>query len=165
MKVFGVTGWRNAGKTTLIERLIGRFAADGLRLATIKRAHHNLELDRPGKDSYRHWAAGAAEVLVSNGQRWALVHRLLPEEGEPTLDDLLARLSPADLVLVEGHKAGPHPKIEVYDDARGRPPIAAGNSTVRALATDAAVSGITVPLYARDDIDGIAAFIRGEMGL
>ena len=133
MKVFGIVGWKNAGKTSLIERLVTEITARGFTVSTLKHAHHNFDVDQPGKDSYRHRHAGAGEVLLSSRQRWALMHenRGVPE---PALSDLLRKLEPVDLVLVEGYKREDHPKIEAHRSATGRPLLARQDSSVVAVA-------------------------------
>lgn len=162
MKVFGVTGWKNTGKTGLVERLVGHFAAQGLRVSTIKHAHHGVEVDTPGTDSYRHRAAGAGQVLLASAGRWALMTELRGAP-EPGLEALLARLDPCDLVLVEGFKTGPHPKIETYRAAAGQPLIAPGNATIRAVASDTALE-IDRRVFGLDDTAAIAGFILAEVG-
>ncbi|MCC5972275.1 MAG: molybdopterin-guanine dinucleotide biosynthesis protein B [Pararhodobacter sp.] len=169
MKIYGVTGWKNAGKTGLMERLVAEFCARGLTVSTIKHAHHETEIDHPGRDSYRHREAGAHEVLVSSPVRWALMQELRGTP-EPALEDLLTRLSPVDLVLVEGYKRAPHPKVEAHRLETGRPLLAPENATVRAVATNAiagdpALDGVTVPLLAHDDTAAITDFILSELGL
>ena len=150
--VFGITGWKNAGKTTLTERLVAEFARRGWTVATVKHAHHAADIDKPGTDSFRHRAAGASEVALVTGQRYAIVR----EQAEPTLAEVLARLAPADLVLVEGFKRHRHPKIEVRAD-ESRPMIPADYNIV-VIASDRAGEG-ALPRFARDDIAGIADFI------
>lgn len=163
MKVFGVTGWKNAGKTHLTERLVTEFCARGLSVSTIKHAHHGADVDQPGRDSHRHRAAGAHEVILASRQRWALMHELRGAP-EPELDALLAHLAPVDLVLVEGYKNGAHPKIEAFRAVLGRTPLARENPTVRALAADAPVDA-PVTVLDLDATDAIAAFILSEVGL
>jgi molybdopterin-guanine dinucleotide biosynthesis protein MobB len=163
MKVWGITGWKNTGKTTLTERLVAHFTASGLTVSTIKHAHHDTDVDQPGRDSYRHRAAGASEVIVASPHRWALMHELRGAD-EPPLSDLLARLSPVDLVLIEGYKTGPHPKVEAYRAAAGRPLLAPGN-TIRAVATDTPLPDLGLPTFDLDDTAAIAAFIRAGVGL
>jgi molybdopterin-guanine dinucleotide biosynthesis protein B len=136
VKVLGLVGWSCSGKTTLLEALLPRFRARGLAVSTVKHAHHGFDMDRPGKDSFRHRAAGAAEVLVVSGARWALLHEVAGPE--PPLEALLARLAPADLVLVEGFKSHRFPKIEIWRPALGKPPIWPDQPGVVAVATDAA---------------------------
>jgi molybdopterin-guanine dinucleotide biosynthesis protein B len=154
--VFGITGWKNAGKTTLAERLVAEFVRRGWRVATVKHAHHAADIDEPGTDSFRHRAAGATEVALVTGARYAIVR----EQGEATLAEVLARLAPADLVLVEGFKRDPHPKIEV----RGAEaePMAVREHNIVAIAADAGPSDPTLPWFRRDDIAGIADFIAGQ---
>src|ERR671920_137160 len=120
MRVVGLVGWSGAGKTTLLLKLIPELKRRGLMVSTLKHAHHAFDIDQPGKDSFEHRRAGASEVLVASSGRWALVHELR-HEAEPPLADLLRRLSPVDLVIVEGFKAHGHPKIEVYRAANGKP--------------------------------------------
>ncbi len=161
MRLYGVTGWKNNGKTTLVERLVTEIAARGIGVSTVKHAHHAFDLDQPGKDSWRHREAGAREVLVSGGARWALM-RELRDEDEPPLADLLARLSPVDLVIVEGYKRDPHRKIEVRRAEAARGLIAEGDPTIRALATDTPLDGFDRPQFDLDDIAGIADFMLAD---
>lgn len=161
MKVFGFAGYSGSGKTTLIEQLIPRFGARGLRVSLIKHTHHNFDVDHPGKDSYRHRAAGAGEVLLTCDTRWVLMHEL---RGAPeaSLEEQLKVLSPCDLVLVEGFKQTPIAKLEVHRPAHGKPPIWPENSSVVAVATDAASHlSVDCPLPTLDlnDVDAIAQFI------
>jgi molybdopterin-guanine dinucleotide biosynthesis protein B len=151
--VFGVTGWKNAGKTTLVERLIAEFVRRGLRVATIKHAHHDVEIDQPGRDSFRHRAAGATEVALVGGLRYAIMR----EQEEPTMAEVLARLAPADLILIEGFKREPHPKIEVRGGSG--PSLAANDPSIVAIATDAAPTDTHLPWFKRDDVTGIADFV------
>lgn len=163
MRVWGITGWKNTGKTTMTERLVAEFVRQGLRVSTVKHAHHATEVDHPGRDSFRHREAGAAQVIVASPVRWALMTELRGEQ-EPPLESLLARLDPCDLVLIEGYKAAPHPKIETHRDASGRDLLAPGNPTIRAVASDGRPE-TALPLFDLDDVAGIAAFIRREVGL
>ena len=158
--VFGITGWKNAGKTTLTERLVAEFVRRGLRVATVKHAHHAVDIDEPGTDSWRHRAAGAAEVALVGGHRYAIMR----EQEEPTLGEVLARLAPADLVLIEGFKREPHPKIEVRGGEGGRPALAAGDPTIVAIAADSAPAEQHLPWFRRDDIAAIADFIAKHIG-
>jgi molybdopterin-guanine dinucleotide biosynthesis protein B len=135
MKVLGMVGWSSSGKTTLLTAILPLFRARGLTVSTIKHTHHDFDIDRPGKDSYRHREAGAREVLVVSNARWALLHEV--EGPEPSLPDLLARLDPVDLVLVEGYKSHAFPKLEIYRPALGKPPIWTDASNVIAVASDA----------------------------
>lgn len=164
MRVYGITGWKNSGKTTLVERLVAEFVARGFAVSTIKHAHHGFDLDHPGKDSYRHRAAGAGQVLVASRRRWALMTEL-PAEEEPRLADLLARLDPVDLVLVEGYKRDQHPKIEARRAETAQDLIALGDETIEAVASDAPLPGLDRPVFDLDEIAGIADFILGRVGL
>ena len=161
--VIGVVGWKNAGKTTLVERLVAELVRRGWRVATVKHAHHDAEIDQPGRDSWRHRAAGAREVALVTGRRWAIMHEA--PEAEPTLAEVLARLAPADLVLVEGFKREPHPKIEVRaagNEAERR--IASEDPHVVAIAADEAPPESTLPWFRRDDVAGLADFIAARIG-
>jgi len=163
-RVFGIVGWKNSGKTTLTERLVTLLSARGYRIATVKHAHHAFDIDHEGTDSYRHRQAGAREVAIVSGRRWALMHELA-DEPEPSLSDILSRLSPCDLVLVEGYKSASHPKIEVRRrGARDHEPLAA-DANVLAIASDHGVEGTALPVFDLDDIAAIAGFIVGRVGL
>lgn len=165
MRVYGVTGWKNTGKTHLMERLVAEIADRGMSVSTVKHAHHDTQVDQPGTDSHRHRQAGAREVLLASPRRWALMTELRGAE-EPPLAALLARLAPVDLVLVEGYKRAPHPKIEAWRRAAGRPLLAGTNPTVRAIAADAPPPGAgAVPVLDLDDTAAIAGFILSELGL
>jgi molybdopterin-guanine dinucleotide biosynthesis adapter protein len=164
MKVIGIVGWKNNGKTTLVVRLVEHLVARGYRVSTVKHAHHEVDLDRPGKDTHRHREAGAAEVMLATSRRWALVHELRGEE-EPPLDALLARMTPVDLVLVEGFKRFPHPKLEVHRRERGTPLIAREDPTVVAVASDEALPDLPVPVLDLDDVAGIAALVLARLEL
>ena len=157
-KILGIVGWKNSGKTTLVEALIKEMSKRGLRLSSVKHAHHAFDIDVPGKDSYRHRQAGPAEVLVVSGQRWALMHELAGQP-EPPLEELLAKLSPCDLVVVEGYKRGSHPKIEVARFARDEGLIADQDARVIAVATDDAVLAGGHPHLPLNDIGAIADFV------
>lgn len=156
-KVFGFAGYSGSGKTTLIEALIPRFVARGLRISLIKHAHHGFDLDKPGKDSYRHREAGATEVFLISRQRWVLMHELR-DEPEPTLDEQLERMSPCDLVLVEGFKYTAIPKIEVHRTANGKPLIHPDNPKIVALASDVQTA-TSLPYFDINDVPAIAEFI------
>ncbi|GGD37045.1 bifunctional molybdopterin-guanine dinucleotide biosynthesis adaptor protein MobB/molybdopterin molybdotransferase MoeA [Sinisalibacter lacisalsi] len=164
MRIYGVIGWKNAGKTSLMERLVTDVRARGFTVSTVKHTHHRFDLDRPGKDSYRHRAAGAREVLLASHQRWALLHEL-GDEAEPPLTEVLAKLAPVDLVLVEGYKRDSHPKVEVFREGEGRSLIQPEDPTVRAVATDQPIEGLPVPTLDLDDTRAIADFILAETGL
>ena len=157
MRVIGLAGWSGAGKTTLLRRLIPVLLARRLRVSTVKHAHHSFDIDQPGKDSWEHRQAGADEVLVASAARWALMHELRGET-EPTLPALLARMRAVDLIVVEGFKHERHPKIEIYRAANGKPALHPGDPTIVAVAADTALSGLTIPLYSLDDMEGIADF-------
>jgi molybdopterin-guanine dinucleotide biosynthesis adapter protein len=161
MKVFGLAGYSGAGKTTLLEQLIPRFVARGLTVSLIKHTHHDFDLDRSGKDSHRHREAGATEVMLVCDRRWVLMHELRGRP-EPSFEEQLANLSPCDLLLVEGFKATPIPKLEVHRPENGKPFIWPENPSVVALAMPKAVpmpNGCALPRLDLDDRDGIAAFI------
>lgn len=163
-KIFGITGWKNSGKTTLLEALVRELSARRYRVSTIKHAHHAFDIDVPGKDSYRHREAGAHEVIVASGQRWALMHELRGAE-QPTLTELLAHLGDCDLVLVEGFKGGSHPKIEVVRSPGPAGRIADTDETICAIAApDPALAG-THRHLALDDIVGISDFICAHRGV
>jgi len=155
--VFGFAGFSGSGKTTLIERIIPLLVARGLRVALVKHAHHDFDIDQPGKDSHRHRAAGAGEVLVSGGKRWALMHELR-SEAEPGLADLLAHLSPCDLVLVEGFKHDPLPKLEVHRPALGHALLSASDPYIVGIASDAPVAS-PLPQVDLNDPAAVADFV------
>ncbi|MEO1549288.1 MAG: molybdopterin-guanine dinucleotide biosynthesis protein B [Pseudomonadota bacterium] len=164
MKLYGVVGRKDQGKTTLITGLVSHFAAQGLRVSTLKHAHKGFDVDQPGRDSHAHRLAGAGQVLVSSPNRWALMTELRGAQEAP-LDLLLAQLAPVDLVLVEGYKQAPHPKIEVYRQDRGEAPLAGGNPTIKALAGDPGGHAVPVPVWSVDDVAGLARFIAREVDL
>lgn len=157
MKVFGFAGYSGSGKTTLIEQLIPMLRAQGLRVSLIKHTHHGFDIDRPGKDSYRFREAGAGEVMLAGAQRWALM-RELRDEVQPSLAELLAHLSPCDLVLVEGFKSAELPKIEVYRPATGHPMVLGEYPNVVAVASDAALD-VTVPVLDLNDVEAVMRFM------
>ena len=164
MRLYGVTGRKNAGKTTLVERLVRELTGRGLTVSTIKHAHHTTDIDQPGRDSHRHREAGAGEVLLVSAARWALMHENR-DAPEPSLADLAPKLGPCDLVLVEGYKGEAHPKLEAYRAVLGKPPLAHENPTIRALASDAPVEGLALTRLDLDDIPAIADFVLREVGL
>lgn len=161
MKVLGVIGWSGSGKTTLLEAVLPLLRKRGLAVSTIKHAHHGFDMDRPGKDSFRHRAAGAQEVLVATGARWALLHEVTGPE--PTLPELLTRLAPVDLVLVEGFKTHPFAKLEVHRPALGKPPIWPQETEVVAVASDAAPDVGGRALLPLNDPPAVAAWIAGAL--
>jgi molybdopterin-guanine dinucleotide biosynthesis protein B len=157
MKVIGLAGWSGAGKTTLLTRLIPHFIGEGLRVSVIKHAHHHFDVDVPGKDSWRHREAGAAEVLVSSERRWALMHELRGAP-EPRLPELLARLAPVDLVVVEGFKREPLRKIEVHRAANGKPLLFPDDPGIVGIAADTTVE-TRLPTVHLDDIPAVAVLM------
>jgi molybdopterin-guanine dinucleotide biosynthesis protein B len=157
MKVFGIAGWSNAGKTTLIERLLPVLLGLGLRVSIVKHAHERFDVDQPGKDSFRFREAGSHEVLISSPTRWALMHEHRGA-AEPGLAELLSHLSPCDLVLVEGYKREAIPKLEVYRAANGKPSLWPDDPHIVAIAGDAVVAG-DLPCFRLDDVEGIADFV------
>ena len=158
MKVIGLAGWSGAGKTTLLARIIPHLLGQGLRVSVIKHAHHSFDVDVPGKDSWVHRQSGATEVLVSSGLRWALMHELRGAP-EPRLPELLKRMSPVDLVIVEGFKSEPHRKIEVHRAANGKPMLFPDDPAIVGIATDAELK-TTLPVAHLDDIPAIAAMMQ-----
>jgi molybdopterin-guanine dinucleotide biosynthesis protein B len=164
LKVIGIAGWSGAGKTTLVIRLLPALIARGLSVSTIKHAHHAFDVDKRGKDSYRHRDAGAHEVLISSRHRWALMHERR-DGSEAELSELLDRLTPVDLVLVEGFKDYPHDKVEVYRESLGKPLLAEHDPNVVAVASDVRPPGLAVPVLGLDDVDAIAQFIMRHQQL
>jgi molybdopterin-guanine dinucleotide biosynthesis protein B len=158
MRVFGLAGWSGSGKTTLVTRLIPALLRRGITVSTVKHAHHDFDVDQPGKDSWRHRHSGAAEVLVASDRRWALMHELRGAP-KPGLDELVRLMSPVDLVLVEGFKRDPHPKLEVHRPSLGKPLLVPEDPAIVAVASDVTLSGLTVPVFALDDVEAIASFI------
>jgi len=158
MRVFGLAGWSGSGKTTLVTRLIPALIRRGISVSTLKHAHHDFDIDQPGKDSWRHREAGAQEVLVASDRRWALMHELRGAR-EPSMEELLRRMSPVDLVLVEGYKRGDHAKLEVFRKSVGKPLLAPEDETIVAIASDAPVPGVNLPQFALEDAGAIASFI------
>jgi molybdopterin-guanine dinucleotide biosynthesis protein B len=162
MRVFGLAGWSGSGKTTLLTKLIPALIGRGLSVSTIKHAHHEFDVDKPGKDSWLHRQAGASEVLVSSSRRFALMHELR-DAPEPSLDELVARMAPVDLLVVEGFKAHPHPKLEVHRPSVGKPFLYPDDPHIVAVASDEALS-VALPVLPLDDVAAIADFILGEDG-
>jgi len=162
MRIIGIAGWSGSGKTTLLTRVIPRLVTDGLKVSTLKHAHHAFDIDHEGKDSWRHRQAGAHEVMVASSRRWALMHELR-DAPEPSLDELAARLSPVDLLLVEGWKRHPHPKIEVYRAALGKPLLYPEDPWVVAIASSEKLSA-PIPLLPLGDPAAVAAFISDHLG-
>ena len=164
MRIFGLAGWSGSGKTTLMAALIPELTSRGLSVSTIKHAHHNFDIDQPGKDSWVHRQAGAAEVMVASARRWALM-RELRDQPEASLDELIGRMSPVDVLLVEGFKFHPHPKIEVYRADVGKPFLHPDDPHIVAVASDRVIP-VPVPLLPLDEPTVIADFIlaHGEPG-
>jgi molybdopterin-guanine dinucleotide biosynthesis adapter protein len=164
MKVMGLAGWSGSGKTTLMMRLLPELIGRGLTVSTMKHAHHNFDIDQPGKDSYVHRSAGATEVVVASVNRWALMHenRGAPE---PSAVELMRHMTPVDLLIIEGFKREPHPKIEVYRQANGKPLLHPEDPHIVAVASDAALPGVKLPVLALDDIKAIADFVLQHCGL
>lgn len=166
MKVFGIAGYSGSGKTTLLEKLLPRFTALGLRVSVIKYAHHNFDIDKPGKDSYRHREAGASEVLLASRQRWVLMNELRGAP-EPSLDEYLKRFAPCDLIFVEGFKHEAIPKLEVHRPANGKPPLWPENPHVVAVASDTALDMLPahLPMLDLNDADSIVRFILKTLNI
>jgi len=163
MKIFGFAGWSGSGKTTLIEKLIPLFVGRGLKVSLIKHAHHSFDVDQPGKDSYRHRHAGCTEVLVSSSRRWALVHELRGAT-EPGFAELIERVSPCDLLLIEGFKREHVPKLEVYRASVGEPPLHPHDTTIVAIACDSKME-TNLPQFHLDDAPAIVSFVLNHVGL
>jgi len=164
-RILGITGWKNSGKTTLVERLVAELVLRGHKVSTVKHAHHDFDIDKPGTDSFRHRQAGALEVAIVSGRRWALMHELRGEH-EPPLDAILDRLAPCDLVIIEGYKREPHPKIEARRrDARDTTPLAPGDPSIMAIAADFPLPGEMLPVFDINDIAAIADFAEQLCGL
>ncbi|MGH6908493.1 MAG: molybdopterin-guanine dinucleotide biosynthesis protein B [Aestuariivirga sp.] len=163
-RVIGVAGFKNAGKTTLVEKLVAELTRRGHRVSTVKHAHHSFDIDQEGRDSFRHRKAGASEVAVVSQSRWAIMHEQRGE-AEPTLAQILAKLAPCDLVIVEGYKRDAHDKIEVRNLALDHPKLAGSDPTIVAIAATGEVPDAPVPLFNRDDVTALAGFIERHAGL
>ena len=163
MKIFGFAGFSGSGKTTLIEQLIPLFVARGLRVSLIKHAHHSFDVDQPGKDSYRHRHAGASEVLITSSRRWVLMHELRGE-AEPSIDDVVRRMSPCDLLLVEGFKRSAIPKLEIYRSVVGEPLLHPHDAHIVAIATDAPLA-THLPVLDLNRPEAVAEFVLKHVGL
>lgn len=163
MRIFGVVGYKNTGKTGLMERLVTEITGRGFSVSTIKHAHHSFDVDHAGKDSYRHRQAGASQVLLSSGNRWALMSELR-QSAEPPLDVLLTKLDPVDLVLIEGYKRDAHPKIETFRAATHGALLSPEDPTILAVATDCPMT-VAVPSFDLDDTAKIADFVLAQVGL
>lgn len=164
MQLFGLAGWKRSGKTELMTRLLPVLGGHGLRVSAIKEARHDFDIDKPGKDSFLHRVAGATEVMLTSSRRWALMRERRGRDA-PRLAEILDRMSPVDLVLVEGFRREPHPKIEVFRASIGRDLLAPQDPTIVAVASDSKLDGLAVPVLGIDDIAGIAAFVVAHSGL
>jgi molybdopterin-guanine dinucleotide biosynthesis adapter protein len=161
VRVIGLAGWSGAGKTTLLEKLIPELTGRSLTVSTMKHAHHHFDVDKPGKDSFVHRQAGAREVLISSANRFALMHELRGAP-EPALKDLVAKLSPVDLLIIEGYKTAPHPKIEIWRAANGKDFLHPRDSTIRAIAADEVLTGLPIPAVDLNDPKAVADVILAE---
>ena len=161
MKVLGIIGWSGSGKTTLLTRLIPLLVSRGLRIATLKHAHHAFDVDQPGKDSYEHRKAGASEVIVSSARRWVQMHEV-GDGAEATLAEHLQRLSPCDLVLIEGYKTERHPKLEVFRGSVGKPALHPTDAHIVAVASDAPLPGLTIAQVDLNDIAAVAEVVTAR---
>ena len=162
MQIFGLAGWSGSGKTTLLAALIPELVGRGVTVSTIKHAHHEFDIDQPGKDSWRHRQAGASEVMVASSRRFALMHELR-DAPEPSLDELVARMTPVDLLLVEGFKRDPHPKLEVHRPSVGKPFLYPDDPHIVAIASDETLM-VPLPLLPLGEVAAIADFILGQRG-
>jgi molybdopterin-guanine dinucleotide biosynthesis protein B len=161
MRIIGLAGWSGSGKTTLVTKVIPVLVKRGLKIATVKHAHHDFDTDQPGKDSWLHRQAGASEVAIVSSRRWAIVHEL-GDEPEPPLAAMLTKLGPVDLVIVEGFKRHRHPKLEVYRAIVGKPLLHPDDDCIVALATDAPLKDAQVPVVMLDDVESIANVLQAE---
>jgi len=157
MRLFGFAGWSGSGKTTLIDRLVPRFTSQGLTVSLVKHAHHEFDIDQPGKDSFLHREAGCEEVLITSSARWALMHELHGAK-ELSVDEAIARISPCDLLLIEGFKTAPIPKLEIYRRSLGKPLLHPDDPHILAIASDGALTTL-LPHFEIDDVDDISAFV------
>jgi len=164
MKTFGLAGWSGSGKTTLVVKLLPEFIARGFSVSTMKHTHHQFDMDKPGKDSHNHRMAGAEEVMVTSATRWALLHELRGSP-EPDIQTLIDRMSPVDLVLIEGFKSYPHAKLEVHRPSLGKPLLALEDPSVVAIATDEPFNHASLPVLDLNDAKMIADFVVGHMGM
>ncbi|WP_395688821.1 molybdopterin-guanine dinucleotide biosynthesis protein B [Aestuariivirga sp.] len=163
-KVIGVAGFKNAGKTTLVEKLVIELTRRGYRVSTVKHAHHSFDIDHEGRDSFRHRKAGASEVAVVSRHRWAIIAELR-DDPEPTLSEILEKLAPCDLIIVEGYKRDEHDKIEVRNLALSHPALAGSDRSIVAVAANGPVVDAPVPVFDRDDVAALASFIETHAGL
>ena len=164
MQVMGIVGWSGSGKTSLLVELLPLLRAAGLSVSTMKHAHHRFDVDKPGKDSFRHREAGASEVLVVTSSRWVLMHESR-DEPEPSIESLIERMTPVDLLLIEGFKTHHHPKLEIHRQSEGKPLLHPKDPEIVAVATDVPLPGAAVPQLDLNDPQGIADFILAHTGL
>lgn len=164
MIILGLAGWSGAGKTTLLAKLIPVLTARGIRVSTMKHAHHAFDVDTPGKDSYVHREAGATEVMVASGRRWALMHELR-DNAEPDAAELIRHMTPVDLLLIEGFKNEPHDKVEIYRASNGKPLLSAGDLTYVAIFSDGPVPATQLPVIDLNDTGAVADFVVNHCGL
>jgi len=164
VKVFGIAGWSGAGKTTLLEKLIIEIGGRGFSVSTLKHTHHAVDIDRPGKDSFRHREAGAIEVLVASSSRWALMHELRGG-AEPPVEELIRHMTPVDLLIIEGFKSHAHPKLEVHRPSLGKPMLWPSDPTIAGIASDQRLEGLTLPVLPLDDAAAIAEFVLAAVDL
>ena len=164
MKIFGLAGWSGSGKTTLVVDMVPEIISRGFTVSTMKHTHHRFDMDKPGKDSFNHRHAGASEVMVTSSTRWALMHELR-DKPEPGIDELISHMSPVDLILIEGFKSYPHPKIEVYRPSIGKSLLCADDPSVVAVATDELLEGIQIPILDLNDVETITDFVLTYVGL
>jgi molybdopterin-guanine dinucleotide biosynthesis adapter protein len=164
MKIFGLAGWSGSGKTTLMAKLLPALVAKGIRVSTMKHAHHEFDLDKPGKDSWVHRQSGATEVAIVSAKRYAIMHELRGAP-EPTIEELLPRLAPVDLLLIEGFKRHAHPKLEIHRPSVGKPLLATDDPDIVAVASDVELPGLKVPRLDLDDTGAIARFVLRHTGL
>lgn len=164
MRIYGIVGWKNSGKTTLVERLVIEITGRGFSVSTVKHAHHTFDVDHEGKDSFRHRSAGAKEVLLASRNRWALMHEIR-NDAEPPLSEFLEKLAPVDLVLIEGYKRDDHAKVEAHRAETKQGLLSVEDPTITAVASNYVVEGLSVPQFDLDDVSGIASYILKEVGL
>jgi molybdopterin-guanine dinucleotide biosynthesis protein B len=164
MKIFGLAGWSGSGKTTLMVHLLPELVGRGVKVSTVKHAHHDFEIDRPGKDSYEHREAGATEVMITGGKRWALMHEIR-EKAEPSVAELMRHMTLVDLLMIQGFKNDEHPKLEVFRAATGKPLLCTQDQNIVAVASDEALAGLDIPQLDLNNVPAIADFIIDYCGL
>ncbi len=164
MKVMGIVGWSGSGKTSLLVEILPLLKERGLKVSTMKHAHHRFDVDKPGKDSFRHREAGASEVLVVTSSRWVLMHESR-EESEPSIESLIERMTPVDLLLIEGFKTHPHPKLEIHRKSEGKSLLCLEDPGIVAIASDCPLPELEIPRLDLNDTQAIADFILAHTGL